>query len=45
MGGREIPELLGTSAVAVEHGDYVRIQATLVDQIPTFAPFVRAEQT
>lgn len=41
--GREIPELLRTFAAAAEQGDHLQIQAMLMHQIPTFAPFVKGE--
>jgi FlaA1/EpsC-like NDP-sugar epimerase len=43
--GREIAGLLKTFVAAAERGDYLQIQAALVDQIPTFAPFIQGQPT
>jgi FlaA1/EpsC-like NDP-sugar epimerase len=44
-GGREVAGLLRTFAAAAENGDYLQIQAALVHQIPTFAPFIKGQPT
>jgi hypothetical protein len=42
---REVPNLLKTFAAAADQGDFLHIQATLVHQIPTFAPFIKGQPT
>ena len=40
---REMSGLLKTFVTAAERGDYLQIQAALVHQIPTFAPYIKGQ--